>query len=163
MATHVLIVRNDPATSNLLSSLLSENGYQPTVLADPRAVVPFLRKISVNLVLLDVALPYIDGFILCATLRTEHPNIPVIFLAEHDTLRDKVMGFNQGADDCIGTPFRPDRTACAHRGGVAPLSPEQRYRRQRCRDHGGRYQSGSGQAGNSSDQTSVRFCLRPRR
>lgn len=107
MATHVLIVRNDPATSNLLSSLLSENGYQPTVLADPRAVVPFLRKISVNLVLLDVALPYIDGFILCATLRTEHPNIPVIFLAEHDTLRDKVMGFNQGADDYIGTPFDP--------------------------------------------------------
>jgi two-component system, OmpR family, response regulator RegX3 len=107
MMTHVLIVQDDPATSNLLGFLLPESGYRVTTLADPRAVGPFLREVSVNLVLLDVALPYVDGFTLCATLRSEHPNIPIIFLAEHDTLRDKVMGLNQGADDYIRKPFDP--------------------------------------------------------
>lgn len=107
MTKHLLIVQDDPATSNLLNALLPESGYRVTTLADPRAVGPFLRETTVNLVLLDAALPYIDGFTLCATLRSEHPNIPVIFLSEHDTLRDKVVGFSKGADDYIGKPFDP--------------------------------------------------------
>lgn len=107
MTVHVLAVQDDPATSNLLNSLPPESGYRITTLADPRAVSPFLHKTAVDLVLLDVALPYMDGFALCAKLRSEYPNIPIIFLTERDTLRDKVMGFSQGADDYIGKPFDP--------------------------------------------------------
>jgi two-component system, OmpR family, response regulator RegX3 len=107
MMKHVLVVQDDPATSDLLNALLPESGYRVTTLADPRAVEPFLRETAVDLALLDVALPYIDGFMLCATLRTEHPNVPVIFLTEHDTSREKVMGFSVGADDYIGKPFDP--------------------------------------------------------
>lgn len=107
MTKHVLIVQDDSATSDLLNALLPESGYRVTTIADPRAVGPFLRETTVNLVLLDVALPYIDGFMLCATLRTEHPRIPIIFVTEHDALREKVMGFSQGADDYIGKPFDP--------------------------------------------------------
>jgi two-component system, OmpR family, response regulator RegX3 len=107
MTKHVLVVQDDPATSDLLNALLPEGGYRVTTLADPRAVDPFLRNVTVNVVLLDVALPHVDGFMLCATLRTEHPNIPIIFLTEHDTLREKVMGFSMGADDYIGKPFDP--------------------------------------------------------
>jgi two-component system, OmpR family, response regulator RegX3 len=108
MTTHVLVIQDDPTTSKLLGFLLPEKGYQVTMLADPRAVVPLLREKTINLILLDVALPYIDGLTLCATIRSEHPDIPVIFLAERATVRDKVAGFSQGADDYIGKPFEPN-------------------------------------------------------
>jgi two-component system, OmpR family, response regulator RegX3 len=108
MTTHILVVQSDLTTDKLLRFLLPEKGYQMTMLADPRAVGPLLREKSVNLVLLDVALPYIDGFTLCATIRGEHPDIPVIFLTERDTLQDKVRGFSQGADDYIPKPFEPN-------------------------------------------------------
>ena len=107
MAAHVLVVQDDPATSNLLNSLLTESGYRVTMLADPRAVQLFLRESSVDLVLLDAALPSMDGFALCAKLRSEHANLPIVFLTEHATVRDKIIGFSKGADDYIGKPFDP--------------------------------------------------------
>lgn len=105
--THILIVEDDPFTSKMLAFLLADSGYETTILADPRAVRPFLQAHSVALVLLDVLLPYIDGLTLCAAIRNEHPDIPVIFLSVRCTPRDKVEGFNHGADDYLGKPFEP--------------------------------------------------------
>jgi two-component system response regulator RegX3 len=105
--THILIVEDDPFMTKMLDFLLVDSGYQTTTLSDPRQVSAFLKENAIDLVLLDVMLPYIDGFTLCTTLRREHPDIPVIFLSARGMVGDKVDGFGHGADDYIAKPFEP--------------------------------------------------------
>lgn len=105
--THILIVEDDPFMTKMLVFLLADSGYQTTTLNDPRQVSDFLKENAVDLVLLDVMLPYIDGFTLCTALRREHPDIPVIFLSARGMVGDKVDGFGHGADDYIAKPFEP--------------------------------------------------------
>jgi two-component system, OmpR family, response regulator RegX3 len=105
--THILIVEDDPFMSKMLVFLLDDSGYQTTTLSDPRQVSGFLKENAIDLILLDVMLPYMDGFTLCTALRREHPDIPVIFLSARGMVGDKVDGFGHGADDYIAKPFEP--------------------------------------------------------
>ena len=107
MKTHILMVEDDPFMSKMIVFLLNDAGYETTTLGDPRAVGPFLKENAVDLILLDVMLPYMDGFTLCTQLRREHPDIPVIFLSARGMINDKVDGFGHGADDYIAKPFEP--------------------------------------------------------
>jgi DNA-binding response OmpR family regulator len=107
MKTHILMVEDDPFMSKMIVFLLNDAGYETTTLGDPRAVGPFLKENAVDLILLDVMLPYMDGFTLCTQLRREHPDIPVIFLSARGMVNDKVDGFGHGADDYIAKPFEP--------------------------------------------------------
>jgi two-component system response regulator RegX3 len=107
MNTHILIVEDDPFLTRLLTFLLADGGYETATLADPRKVEDFLAKNAVDLILLDVMLPHIDGFALCTALRRKHGAIPIIFLSARGEVRDKVDGFDHGADDYISKPFEP--------------------------------------------------------
>ncbi len=107
MKTHILMVEDDPFMSKMIVFLLNDAGYETTTLGDPRAVVPFLKENAVDLILLDVMLPHMDGFTLCQQLRREHPDVPVIFLSARGMVNDKVDGFGHGADDYIAKPFEP--------------------------------------------------------
>lgn len=107
MKPHILVVDDDAITSKVLRYLLEDAGYRTTTLHDPRMIDAVLQEQSVDLVLLDVMLPYVDGFTLCAALQRDHPNIPIIFLSARVTVQDKVAGLNQGADDYIEKPFQP--------------------------------------------------------
>ncbi len=107
MKAHILIVDDDLFMAKLLTFVLSDNGYQTSMLPDPATVLPFLDEHPVNLVLLDVMLPHTDGFSLCAAIQRAHPDLPVIFLSARTQLADKVAGFNRGADDYIVKPFEP--------------------------------------------------------
>jgi two-component system response regulator RegX3 len=107
MKTHILVVEDDPFMSKMIVFLLNDAGYETTTLSDPRAVSPFLKENAVDLVLLDVMLPYMDGFTLCTQLRREQPDVPIIFLSARGMVGDKVDGFGHGADDYIAKPFEP--------------------------------------------------------
>jgi two-component system response regulator RegX3 len=107
MKTHILMVEDDPFMSKMIVFLLNDAGYETTTLSDPRAVGPFLKENAVDLILLDVMLPYMDGFTLCTQLRREHPDVPVVFLSARGMVNDKVDGFGHGADDYIAKPFEP--------------------------------------------------------
>ncbi len=107
MDIHILAVDGDPFTSRMLAFLLEDSGYRTTTLPDPRRVGGFLEENAVDLILLDVMLPYIDGFTLCTTLRRARPDTPVVFLSAHGMVADRVVGLNRGADDYITKPFEP--------------------------------------------------------
>ncbi len=105
MGTHILAVDDDPLHGRLLSFLFADAGFAISTLADPRALEASLRQRAVDLILLAVKLPYIDGLSLCAELRASHPDTPVILIGERGTSADLVRGFNQGADDYVITPY----------------------------------------------------------
>lgn len=105
---HVLIIEDDPSLAKMTEALLADRGYHTTVLDDPRIVGSFIKDHSIDLVLLDAVLPYIDGYTLCGAIRREHPDIPVIFVSARCLLEDKLAGYNKGADDYITKPFDPN-------------------------------------------------------
>ena len=107
MNTHILLVDDDLLVGKLLTFLLGEAGYILTALADPRRAGEFLRDNPIDLVLLDISLPHVDGYAVAKELRRAHPDIPIIFLSAHAHVSDKVEGFNHGADDYIAKPFEP--------------------------------------------------------
>ncbi len=107
MSSHLLLLDPDPLIAKMLAFLLGDAGYQTTTRADPRRVAAFLTENAVDLILLDVLLPYIDGLTLCTTLRREHPDIPVIFLSARSMVADRVAGLKAGADDYLAKPFEP--------------------------------------------------------
>lgn len=106
MDTHILIVDDDPFMTKLLLFILTDHGYRTTI-ADSRQVTSYLQENSVDLLLLDVMLPYLDGFSICSAVRQAHPDLPIIFLSAHTTLTEKLDGFDHGADDYIAKPFEP--------------------------------------------------------
>lgn len=105
MDGHILIVDDDPQHANLLAFLLADAGHRPATLADPRAIAAFLRDHAVDLVLLGAAPTADPGFEVCARLRADHPDTPIVLLAGRGTAADVVRGLNQGADDCIVKPY----------------------------------------------------------
>ncbi len=107
MDTHILVVDDDPFMSKLVGFVLGDSGYQTTTLADPRRVGDFLMENTVDLILLDVTIPHIDGFTLCTSLRRAHPDVPVIILTARGTVADRVEGLYRGADDYLAKPFEP--------------------------------------------------------
>ncbi len=107
MKTHILVVDDDALHCKLLSFLLNEHGYDVTILTDPRAAPDALRQHAIDLILLAVSLPYIDGFSLCTQLKRQHSDTPIILLSEQVKTEDLVRGFTQGADDFITRPYEP--------------------------------------------------------
>src|SRR6476659_9057299 len=98
MQTHILVVDDAPLHAKMLTYLFEDHGYAATVLADPRGVADAIGRPPVDLVLTEVSLPYQDGFSLCATLKRQHPDTPVVILSARRETHDLVKGFAQGAD-----------------------------------------------------------------
>lgn len=107
MKPHILIVDDDRLMIRMLTFLLNENEYVLTSLSDPRAVPAYIEEHPVDLVLLDIGLPHMDGLSLAALLRRSHPDISLIFLSARGQVSDTVEGFNHGGDDYISKPFEP--------------------------------------------------------
>lgn len=102
----ILIIEDDVAIATNLYDYLAGAGYDPVHAAD--GVTGLHRAVSEpwSAILLDVALPGMDGFILCRKLREEaRCDTPVLMLTAKDTLDDKLAGFGHGADDYLVKPF----------------------------------------------------------
>lgn len=123
---HVLVIEDDPFLAKMITTLLAVKGYDTTVLDDPRVAGQFIEDHPVDLILLDVLLPHIDGYTLCGTLRSANPDIPIIFISACGALKDKLEGFNKGADDYITKPFDPNVLASRIEAVL------RRYRRTAC-------------------------------
>ncbi len=107
MNNHILLIDDDALVGKLLTFLLTDAGYSITVLADPRSARAFLHDNPVDLVLLAITLPHIDGYAVAKQLRDAHPDIPIVFLSGRAQVSDKVEGFEHGADDYVSKPFEP--------------------------------------------------------
>jgi DNA-binding response OmpR family regulator len=108
MGWRILIVESDTADAKVLAYLLDDCGYQATIVGDPRTALTALHESGADLVIINVALPFIDGFTVCDLVRRQHPDISVIFLSARANGDDKLLAFEHGADDYITKPYIPD-------------------------------------------------------
>lgn len=101
---HILAVDDDPEIRQLLKQYLEKNGYQVTAVGDGSAMWMALDRARVDLIVLDLMLPGVDGLDLCRTLRTRS-KVPVIMLTARGDEMDRVLGLEMGADDYLAKPF----------------------------------------------------------
>jgi two-component system, OmpR family, alkaline phosphatase synthesis response regulator PhoP len=99
----ILVIEDDEPISELIKINLSMAGYEVLQAFDGEAGLRCAKDNEVDLVLLDIMIPKIDGYNLLPSLVKM--NIPVMFLTAKDSLKDRVKGLNMGADDYITKPF----------------------------------------------------------
>lgn len=107
---HLLVVDDDPSTRNVLKRLFEKEGYEVFLASDATELVKLLETESIELILLDINLPWVDGFELCKLLK-EHDdlkNVPIIFISGRKSEMDKKLAFQLGAHDYITKPFNID-------------------------------------------------------
>lgn len=106
MRQTVLIVDDDPDILKALKIYLSGEGYNLLTAENGIKALDIIKKESVDLVLMDIMMPDMDGIAATVKLR-ETSNIPVILLTAKGEDSDKILGLNIGADDYITKPFNP--------------------------------------------------------
>jgi DNA-binding response OmpR family regulator len=101
----VLFIEADNRIRTHVRAGLARRDLAVATVSDGAAGIEALRREPVDLVLLDLALPDIDGFALLAAIRTARPRLPVIVLTAGEHERSRVDAFAGGADDCMSWPF----------------------------------------------------------
>lgn len=102
----VLIVDDDLDIRTLLAEYLQANACQALLAADGAAMWQMLDAHEVDLVVLDLNLPGVDGLALCTELRARS-DLPIIMLTARSAPLDRVLGLEMGADDYVCKPFEP--------------------------------------------------------
>ena len=105
MAKKILIVDDEKSIVDILEFNLKKEGYDTLKAYDGREGLRMAREENPDLLLLDIMLPYMDGFQVCKALRDEGNNVPIIMLTAREEETDKVFGLESGADDYITKPF----------------------------------------------------------
>lgn len=102
----ILIVDDEADIRNIVSIYLENNDFETLKADSGSKALEIIKSEKVELAILDVMMPDMDGITLCIKIR-EITNISIIMLSAKDTDMDKVMGLTSGADDYIAKPFNP--------------------------------------------------------
>ncbi len=105
MSRSILIIEDDPDISQLIELHLGDSGYNTITATTGEDGVEKFRQNGVDLVVLDVMLPGMDGLEVCRTLRSQQAYIPILMLTAKSTELDRVVGLEMGADDYLTKPF----------------------------------------------------------
>lgn len=103
----ILVVEDDMVLAEEICKLLEKWGFQGEYLEDFSAVDKEWAKRRAQLILMDINLPYYDGFYWCSRIR-ELSSVPILFLSSRDQNGDKVMAMMSGGDDYVEKPFDPE-------------------------------------------------------
>lgn len=106
MAANILIVDDEQTIADLVEVYLKNENYNVFKFYNGRDALNCIENERLDLAILDVMLPDIDGFSICRQIREMH-NFPVIMLTAKEEEIDKITGLTLGADDYITKPFRP--------------------------------------------------------
>ena len=106
MATHILVVDDETAIADLVEVYLKNEGFTIHKFYNASDALACVRTTRLDLAVLDVMLPDMDGFTLCQRIREDHL-FPIIMLTAKVEDMDKIMGLTLGADDYITKPFNP--------------------------------------------------------
>ncbi|SEH07156.1 hybrid sensor histidine kinase/response regulator [Candidatus Venteria ishoeyi] len=107
MPDSIMIVDDNPDNLAVLKGVLSNHGYQVRPTNSGKMVLKSLQHRMVDLILLDIRMPEMDGYEVCRQLKEnpETQEIPVIFISALDDPRDKIKAFETGAVDYVSKPF----------------------------------------------------------
>jgi DNA-binding response OmpR family regulator len=101
----ILIAEDEPRIVSFLEKGLRANGFTTVVASDGVAALDLARGDEIDLVILDVGLPLMDGFSVLRALRAQGHTLPVVVLTARDAVQDTVTGLSLGADDYVSKPF----------------------------------------------------------
>ena len=123
MNEHILIIEDDQAILKLLQRGLAYEGYKVDTAMDGQTGLILARDHRPDLVILDIMLPGIDGIEVCHRLRTGG-KIPILMLTAKDTIQDRILGLDAGADDYMVKPFNLDELLARIRALLRRTQPE---------------------------------------
>ena len=101
----LLLVEDEPKLASFIKKGFENEGYEIEVAFDGRIGLSMVQKQPYDLIILDINLPYVNGFELCRLAKQHAPQQPVLMLTALDSLDDKVSGFEAGTDDYLAKPF----------------------------------------------------------
>jgi two-component system OmpR family response regulator len=99
------VVEDEPKLAALIRRALTEEGYAADVAHTGEDAVRMGSAVAYGVILLDVMLPDVDGFVVCRRLRERGVTSPVLMLTARDGVEDRVAGLDGGADDYVTKPF----------------------------------------------------------
>lgn len=102
---NILLIEDEVSVSTFIRKGFESEGYTIDVVFDGSIAKSFFYNKQYALVILDINLPGCNGFDLCNQFKSTHPDIPIIFLTALDSIDDKIIGFESGADDYLVKPF----------------------------------------------------------
>lgn len=105
LEAHILLVEDEESLALGLEYNLTEEGYSVTWAKDGKEAVHHLESSEFDLVILDIMIPYIDGFELARKIRDKSQQLPILILTARKGVRDRVRGLREGADDYLTKPF----------------------------------------------------------
>ena len=107
MKKKILIVDDESRMRKLIRDYLEKGGFEVLEAADGLSAISLFQQITdISLIILDVMMPFMDGYETCKKLKSES-NVPIIMLTAKTEEEDELLGFQMGADEYISKPFRP--------------------------------------------------------
>ncbi|MFT8889516.1 MAG: response regulator transcription factor [Ethanoligenens sp.] len=101
----ILVVDDDEYIRELACTLLRNEGYHTVEAPDGREALQRLGEEKIDLCVLDVMMPKMDGFEFCKTARKYYKNLPILMLTAKGEISQKIKGFDLGCDDYLTKPF----------------------------------------------------------
>ena len=131
MAKRILVVDNESRYQRLLEANLRTDGYDVVTASNGVEAIELFSSQPIDLILLDVMMPELDGFATCERIR-EYSNVPIIMLTAKGEEKDRVRGLDLGADDYLSKPFSATELlarvrAVFRRADVSTSSAQARY------------------------------------
>lgn len=105
---HVLLIEDERPLAKAVNGIFGQNGIKVTWVGDGKEGYQTARIEEFDLIILDVLLPNLNGWEICAKLREARVNTPILMLTALDELEDRVKGLNLGADDYLPKPFETE-------------------------------------------------------
>lgn len=102
---HILIAEDDVRLARVLRRVLQEDGHVVDVASDGQQALELGGEPGIDLIILDVMLPRMDGFDVCRSLRAAGVETPILMLTARSAVDDRVRGLDVGADDYLVKPF----------------------------------------------------------
>ncbi len=121
----ILIADDEPLIRELLKEHLTHAGFMCKEATDGNAALTMLSAGGIDLVLLDVMMPFVDGMKVLSEIRTRKINVPVIMLTARSEEYDKLAGLEGGADDYVVKPFSPRELVARVKAVLARTIPKE--------------------------------------
>jgi two-component system catabolic regulation response regulator CreB len=123
MAT-ILIVEDEPAIADTIQYALETEGFTPITAPTGQEALQEIASDGIDLIILDIGLPDINGFELCKKIR-QASTLPIIFLTARNEEVDRVVGLEIGADDYVVKPFSPRELTARVKAVLRRTQPNQ--------------------------------------
>ncbi|MGA3598679.1 response regulator transcription factor [Lysinibacillus agricola] len=107
MKRTILIIEDEVKIANIIADYFTMNEYKILIAPDGKVGLQMFEEESVDLIILDIMLPEIDGFSVCRRIRKKS-DIPIIMLTARSEVEDQLMGYEFKVDDYMTKPFNPE-------------------------------------------------------